>query len=461
MKIAGIEIKSAELLEGETAYDRIVESVEKEQTRVGSYAPHTTVKRSEEGRTVVGKRSGSSIITPSAKEIKLLEKQMDFSAVAGQPAELQRIATERGIQWESALGQRAIPYWASDQRPDAHGDIVLQNWIFDEFEDNHPLANSHDWGGFPIGSVLAWQVVQRNTTKYMGPALQLLTLFALKEQFETADTAFRLVRSGFLVGGSVGFSADKVIDIKDEAERAKLGLGRWGFVLDENHLLEFSPTLLGANSGAFAILSRAKSRGMLEARDMTVVRELERESIVESGDKDRWSDLDSKYVQMAKMLFPDTEWKRHDDVEEPMSLGAPDPLKSYVPGFGKAPPPPPKAGEDDPEADPNADPVEDDPEADPEDDTSTEQTADIATVMAAVQDLSTMVETGLMAIAVAVSDIRDAVEAMQANSKTPENDPNADPTEVDNEDDSASDSTMASLLRRLEEVNNDIKALKN
>lgn len=425
MKIGTLELKSAEVItDPEEVYRRLAEANEKNRVRMNGYADHTRLSRTDEGKTVVGKRVGS-VITASG-EASLVEKQMDFSAIAGQPTELQRVAQDRGIQWESALASRAIPYWASDQRPDAHGDIVLQNWIFDEFEDNHPLANSHDWGGFPIGSVIAWQVVQRSTAKYMGPALQVLSLFATKEQYGVADTAFRLVRSGFLVGGSVGFASDKVIDIKDDDERAKLGLGRWGFVLDDNHLLEFSPTLLGANSGAFAILSRAKSRGMLMPKDFEVIREIERQTAVSSDAKDKWDGIDVRYVQMAHMLFPDVEFKRHKDVEEPLYEQTDDPLKDYVPGA--------------------------DLESDPD--------GRIERIEESLERLTSLVEEGLLGLGSTLSDVRETLERMSGTATTAsvQSDDGNGP-DGDDDTDSNSDSTVDSLLRRLEELNTDIKAL--
>ena len=104
------ELKSAEVItDSEEIYRRLTEANEKNRVRMGGYADHTALKRQDDGHTVVSKRVGAAMMRPE-EGVKLLEKQMDFSAVAGQPTELQRIAQERGVQWESALASRAVPY---------------------------------------------------------------------------------------------------------------------------------------------------------------------------------------------------------------------------------------------------------------------------------------------------------------------------------------------------------------
>ena len=243
-------------------------------------------------------------------------------------AELKSLCEKRDLPWNDAFVGRCIPYFGSDERPDGHGDIVLQNFNFSTFEDNPVLADSHRWENPPIGNMLDWKVVQRVDAKYNGPALWLLSLFTPAEVYAWGDQIFRLVNSRFLRGFSIGFVSNKVIDIKDEAERAKLGLGKWGYILDDNELLEGSPTQIGANPGAFSILARAKSLKQLEAKDFTVIRELARR---QEKDESTWEVTDENLLSFAKILFPEHEYEEHKGLENPLIEEPVAPKKNQIP----------------------------------------------------------------------------------------------------------------------------------
>ena len=124
----------------------------------------------------------------------------------------------------SSLAGRAVPYWASDERPDGHGDIVRQQWSFEEYSKNPVLCMGHDWVGPAIGRGIDYEVRQRSDADYKGPALWMLALFAEAEAQAENDRVFRLVRSGFMSAASVGFYSDRVIIVEDEQERAELPL---------------------------------------------------------------------------------------------------------------------------------------------------------------------------------------------------------------------------------------------
>jgi len=172
------------------------------------------------------------------------------------------MAEEKGIPWEDGYSVpflRARGWWASDERPDRAGDIVLQNWHLEAFAKSGPILFGHVWDRPPIGRAIFHQVEPRKDADFTGPALGLIILFALDD----ADADFRgaiarLVNSNMMTTGSVGFFPNKVIHIDDEEERAQLGLGRWGVIFDENELAEFSLTPVPAHPGA---LSRYLERG--------------------------------------------------------------------------------------------------------------------------------------------------------------------------------------------------------
>jgi len=296
------KLKSVVVLEDEGL---IVDRLQKGASKPKGQLPHTTWETGEGGRLQLRKNTAAAY----GKELQVPGK-----------SELEALAKARGLPWEPSLAERVIPWWASDERVDGHGEIVLQNWHFEEFADNPVVPFSHEWWAPPVGNVLNWEVVARQHKDFTGQALKLLTVFATKETWEWADTIFRLLKTRFLRGGSVGFWSAKVIDVTDPEERAQLGLGPWGFILDENHLLEFSPTTIGANPGAFTILSGAKARGDLQARDMLMVRELMRQQALRTDQtKDAWAETCGRVLSMSRALFPKFDFKADaTDVGEPL-----------------------------------------------------------------------------------------------------------------------------------------------
>lgn len=243
------------------------------------------------------------------------------TAKALSDADLQRRAEACGIRWTRDMAGRTIPYWMSDERPDSHGDIVIQNWRFDTFDKNPVMCDSHDWGGHPIGAMVTREVKQRVDVDYRGPALYGDSLFAPPSISESADSVYRLADAGFLRACSVGFVSHKVIDVKDEDERAELGLGRWGFLLDENELLELSPCTLGANAGAhqakqLTMLAQGKQRGLISAKEVQFLREIARVEGRRFRSSDEVLSNDRRLLAYAKSLFPSFEFVGMSDVEK-------------------------------------------------------------------------------------------------------------------------------------------------
>lgn len=228
------------------------------------------------------------------------------------------LATRRGFPNPDAIIERIIPYWASDERVDGHGDIVMQDWDFTEYEKSPILASSHHWEDPPIGGSLDWKVVNRVENDYDGPALWLLTFFASSEMYPWADTIYRLAKSRIMRGGSVGFYSRKVIDITDQDEREALGLGRFGYVLANNMLVEFSPTTVGANAGALSVYNNAKAKGLLVPDDAPIIRELVRREAHITGSKDLWKNTDLNIRAFLNTVFPGIGLKAHGDFDAPL-----------------------------------------------------------------------------------------------------------------------------------------------
>ena len=236
-----------------------------------------------------------------------------------------------GLKWNDSFVERSQSVWGSDERVDAHGDIVRQRWHFDLFEKNSPMPFSHEWHRPPVGRHIEWNVRQRNDPDYQGPALHLLSVFAPEGAWEWADSVARLVTSGIMVSNSVGLISDSVIDVEDAGERQKLGLPDHGVILDENHLLENSPTTLPANEGAhvtakgavhlYETLRTARDAGNLKSYDMHLLREMERSRIHgKQHDVDEWFQSEEMLLQIAKTLWPKETFKLHKELDVPVLL---------------------------------------------------------------------------------------------------------------------------------------------
>ncbi len=257
----------------------------------------------------------------------VIEKRVQAPITSGKPNrpsvdEVKRLVLARGLEWKDEHAERTINVWASDERVDRDGDIVRQDWNFDNFDKNPLVLFGHEWHMPPIGTVLQHEILHRNDTKdadFEGPALKLTELFATKDVWEWADTVFRLVDSGFMRSGSVGFFPGRVIVPETDEERAELGLGSFGAVLEENELIEHSIVSVPANPGAHQVLAAVKAAGRLEARDLQVIRELKRrDMLMRTADPALWKRVDSALTLLWKTLFPRAEIKPHKDIECPL-----------------------------------------------------------------------------------------------------------------------------------------------
>ncbi|MCA9297730.1 MAG: hypothetical protein KDA28_01610, partial [Phycisphaerales bacterium] len=127
-------------------------------------------------------------LTPDNDGPVIIRKNLAIGAPAmPEAARIKELAALRGVEWHESLAGRVVPYWASDERPDSQGHITVQDWIFDDFAINPVLANAHDWSGLPVGTVLDWQIRERNDAGYRGPALYALAMFAMEGDYDVAD----------------------------------------------------------------------------------------------------------------------------------------------------------------------------------------------------------------------------------------------------------------------------------
>jgi hypothetical protein len=294
------ELKSLEPLDP-AMFLEVLEARHRGIMAAGACDPgHTVIERGADGRATIHKRSFSSAVK---------------SILA--PDAAKKRAESLGFAWYPEAESSMVTFYASDERVDWHGDIVMQEWDFSAYEDNPVLLDSHQWGAPPIGGSLDWKVVERTDDKYKGPALAISVLFTQEGVYDWADTIKRLVLSGFLKTCSVGFFPGEVLDVKDQEERKKLGIGQWGMVFSKNSLVELSPTSVPANCGSHAVSNPTKARGILEPADIVALRELRRR---ETKDRDSWGSWDRRTRAIWSVLFPDVKLESHDDPEVPFDI---------------------------------------------------------------------------------------------------------------------------------------------
>jgi len=293
-----IEIKSAEIIDTQDGVQKFLRSIA-EELKEGQ---DTCVKDAGDGMLSLSKSTGLSC--------------RSFSIPS---ASLKDAAEASGLPWEEGYEDRVIPWWASDQRVDRHGDIVEQTWDFTEFDSNPVVLYGHQWEAPPIGSVIGREIKSRRDKDYSGPALRLLPLFATKEQYPAADVIFRLAKARFLRTGSVGFMPGEVIRVDDAEERQKLGLGNRGVVYRNNSLLEWTICSVPANSGAHQVLASAKSKGLLKSDDINIIRELRRrECLNDECPEKSWLDSDNILCSTWYSIFPEIRLSSHSDIEKPV-----------------------------------------------------------------------------------------------------------------------------------------------
>lgn len=242
------------------------------------------------GRWPRQERSVTLLATGSVKGMPALPKE----------EELRELMRVRSVPWFDKAPERLVRYWASDERVDRAGDIVRQNFDFTDFARNPVMPFGHDYAAPPVGVHLDWRVLHRADEDYSGPALYLLSQFAPPDVDARADSVFRLVRSGVLRGGSIGFIPKTILTVKDPDERAELGLGPLGVVFESSALLEFSACSIGCNPGALAVASVARKRGLFREEDVDVLRAM----AASNQDSGARQESQAAVLRLARAVFP-------------------------------------------------------------------------------------------------------------------------------------------------------------
>lgn len=128
---------------------------------------------------------------------------------------------------------------------DRYGDIIEPSGIdMKNFNKNPIIPWGHDYDALPVGKAIK--------TWVEGNKLMMRIKFAV-EQYDFANTVFKLYAAGFLRAFSIGFIPKEWIDEKDENDR-------WVRTYKKIELIETSAVTMPANPSALAL---ALSKGII------------------------------------------------------------------------------------------------------------------------------------------------------------------------------------------------------
>lgn len=160
-----------------------------------------------------------------------------------------RPCTRAAPRVDADLGQ--VEYVANAQSADRVGDvIVVAGWDTSAFMRNPILQRYHDSQRLPLGTV---QRTRKGKTDDETPALiALAQYFDEEDQDDEGKLLRRYALRKVMPAVSVGFLPRKTTRPDDPKERAKLGLGEWGVLVDKAELLEISLVNVGCHPDALA-----------------------------------------------------------------------------------------------------------------------------------------------------------------------------------------------------------------
>ena len=149
---------------------------------------------------------------------------------------------------------RILRFITSTEEQDRDGDIIeVAGWQIDNYMKNPVVLFGHDYGSLPVGKTVGIELDHGNKRMYQD------IKFATRDEYEFADTVYRMCKAGYLNTTSVGF-----MGIEHEAifDQNKNYVGRR---YRKQELLETSIVPVPSNPGA---LVEARSKGIINDHEL-------------------------------------------------------------------------------------------------------------------------------------------------------------------------------------------------
>jgi len=229
--------------------------------------------------------------------------------------ELKKLCKARNnFEYLSGYENRVRQYTISDEAVDRYGDVVRAKGVdFTNYRKNPVIQYAHDYEKLPIGISIKEGVDKATNT------VRSTALF-FDDRVDTSgrsDLIYRFISSNGMRACSVGFTPTTYEDPTD-AERKKMGMGKYGVLYTGWDLLEFSPVPVPANPNALTDsmrksfndgLRKSLRSGLFKSKDVQVLREypLFEMSILDAFIDELGNDTILVGSAIPKIIIPDGE----------------------------------------------------------------------------------------------------------------------------------------------------------
>jgi hypothetical protein len=145
-----------------------------------------------------------------------------------------------------------MKFIASTPTPDSYNDVVVQDWLTDDFMSNPVIPWGHDYSQPPVGRAVRLGVEDVTEAGWESPVLVCDVEFDMEDEF-AARVAGKYQR-GFLSAVSVGFVPGEYQPRSMLAADDPL-FAKSGYIYRKNRLKEISAVTVPANPDALAVRS--------------------------------------------------------------------------------------------------------------------------------------------------------------------------------------------------------------
>jgi hypothetical protein len=187
------------------------------------------------------KESGKGVQFKALGEVKLSARECAY------------MCKKVGLKFHDGLEKRVVNFRFTDTTKDRDGDVIMSKGVdLTQFKRDPVILPQHQGRELPIGRALSVKYDEESNS-IIGKVLFFDDTIDLSGM---SETYFRMVDSGALQGGSIGFDADWKNVRKPSPEEKKLyKMDDNGLIFDKITLIEFSIVTIPANLNARQIPS--------------------------------------------------------------------------------------------------------------------------------------------------------------------------------------------------------------